>query len=138
MGVDRVCHSRTKVWELVNILGVGEDRGGEALRLYAARLRGAVEHRFDLLVLEQAGVHCVGDRKTMFFEGGGGGFDDFHRLRRSSTHSCLLCWWVMWIRPPGVRGRPRERRAGVAGRPEERREGKEGVRPGRMRWLPEH
>src|SRR3546814_9968245 len=67
----------------------------DLLRLFAARLRGAVEHRFDLLVLEQAGVHCVGDRKAMFFEGRGGGFDDFHRLRRSSTHSCLLCWWVI-------------------------------------------
>src|SRR3546814_10999267 len=92
-----VCSSDLRgaeILELVDILRIGEDRGGEALRLFAARLRGAVEHRFDLLVLEQAGVHCVGDRKAMFFEGRGGGFDAFPRLRRSSTHSCLLCWWV--------------------------------------------
>src|SRR3546814_15900026 len=70
MAGDHARHRRTKVLELVDILRIGEDRGGEALRLFAARLRGAVEHRFDPLVLEQAGVQCVGYRKTMFFKGG--------------------------------------------------------------------
>src|SRR3546814_15423687 len=111
MAGDHARHRRTKVLELVDILRIGEDRGGEALRLFAARLRGAVEHRFDLLVLEQAGAHCCGDRKAMFFEGRGGGFDDLDRLPRGSTHSLLLCWSVMWVRPSGVRGRPSARRA---------------------------
>ncbi len=70
--------------------GRDEDCGGEALRLLAARLRGAVEHRFDSLILEQPGIHCGGDREAVLFEGGGGGLDDRHRVGGSGTH-------VFWI-----------------------------------------
>src|SRR3546814_3168908 len=47
----------------------------------------------------------------MCFEGRGGGFDDFHRLRRSSTHSCLLCWWVIVDQAARCPGSPKRKKS---------------------------
>src|SRR3546814_6333717 len=64
------------------------DRAGQPLGLLAAVLSGAIEHRFDIAVLEQAGIHRRRDCKPVFFQRRGRRFDDDHG--RSEEHTSEL------------------------------------------------
>jgi hypothetical protein len=71
---------------VVDVPGIGKDRPGQPARLFAAFLRGLVEHRGDFRIAEQPRVHGGGDGEAVLFDNGGRGLDDGLGLFGSGAH----------------------------------------------------
>ena len=58
--------------QLVNILGIGENRTRQPARLFSAFLGCLIEHRLDVRIHEQAFIHALRNGKTMLLQRGRG------------------------------------------------------------------
>jgi hypothetical protein len=85
-------HHRAQLVEAVDVGGVGVHGPGQRARLGShAAVVGLVEQALDLLVLEQQGIHPLGDLKAVLAQHRGGRLDgaDRPRLQRHISHGAL-------------------------------------------------
>ena len=67
--------------QVIDVLGVADDRGRQGMDLGAGFLVGVVEQGADMGVLKQSGIHRLGDGWTMGDEGRHGRFDARDHVR---------------------------------------------------------